>query len=126
MTQVTQMGQAPAASSFWLSPAGATVLAAYETVVYNEYVDLDDWLQVLGVLLFALILWRQCDKCCFRRGHDGERERRRRRRGGYVERDGGSGSGRRFRKVRPAELDSSSDDDGAGSLLWTPRKTANF
>jgi len=98
-TQLTQFSSAP---SFWDSPAGVTLLQAYETAVFNEYIDADDWLNLaLGVVLLIFLV-RQCrncynyfcETCCCR-------EPQRSRRGGRE---------RKYRKVRPANEESDEDD----------------
>ena len=43
------------APSFWDTPTGGALLEAYEAVVFNEYVDMDDWLQVCMVLVGMVV-----------------------------------------------------------------------
>jgi len=107
VTQMTQLTAGP--SSFWESPSGVAILQVYEAAVYNEYIDADDWLQVLLVMLAALVVGRKCYTCCCSRWADsGDDDRPRgRRREGRDARD----VPRRYRKIRPGDDDYDDYDD---------------
>lgn len=86
----------PSSASFWQTPSGETAIQVYETIVYNEYIDVDDWLQVFFWLLVSGFVLQRCYRCYSRCG---ERKSRRR-----------LAAARRYRKVR-YEVDSDEEED---------------
>jgi hypothetical protein len=40
------------------------LLQGYEAIVYNEYADLDDWLQICFAIAGLVLLWRVVYRCC--------------------------------------------------------------
>ena len=96
MTQFTS-GLEDTASTFWESPNGQKLVNLYETAVYNEYADAEDWLYVVATVLGLLLFWRFCcicrERCCSRSKPRKRRTYNRARRGyqgrGYEEEDYG-------------------------------------
>ena len=108
VTSLAQLGALPSAgsgSSFFDSPTGAALLEAYETLVFNEIADADDWFELAAALLVLYLVLRRCRtewrKCC-----GGDDERRGRGERGRTRR--WPGSARKYARVHQ---NSSFDDD---------------
>ncbi|KAL1511535.1 hypothetical protein AB1Y20_006330 [Prymnesium parvum] len=101
LNAITQFSNAP---TFWDSPTGQTVLQMYESAVYNEYIDADDWIHILLLVLVAVFFVRQCrvwyNGCCETCCGGGRRRKAR-----------AKDASRRGRKTRPVDYDDEEDED---------------
>ena len=109
VTSLSALGGGATTTSFWDTPVGAGLLQAYETAVYNQYADADDWLQLALGALTVLVALRACYRCCCASGerrhrhHRGRRSRYRR-------------SARRARPVSSPSCSDSETDEGWDAL----------
>jgi len=51
-------------ASFWETPSGSMLLEAYEVMVFNEYMDAEDWIQIILVAAATACFARKCYRCC--------------------------------------------------------------
>jgi len=103
-------GQA-ALTSFWDTPTGSVLLEAYEVIIFNEYADAEDWLQLVLIPVTCLFVGRRCyqgcRKCC---GWDTPRQRRHRLRREMARRQ--RRTPRRHAIAEPISDDEDDYDDG--------------
>ena len=103
-------GQA-ALTSFWDTPTGSMLLESYEVIIFNEYADAEDWLQLVLIPVTFIFVGRRCyqgcRKCC---GWDTPRQRRHRLRREMARRQ--RRTPRRHAITEPISDDEDDYDDG--------------